>query len=87
MASGFFLLTLLLSIHITPFLSYFIHAVPMRECFFSQTLAHRNSKNKIGRRKTEEGKMLESRDMESNKAGKKEKGVPTAYQDPMKIKY
>ena len=46
-----------------------------------------NSKNEIRRRNTEEGKKLERRDMERSKAGMKEKEVPTAYQDPMKIKY
>ena len=39
------------------------------------------------RRKTEEGKKFERRDIERSKAGMKEKEVPTAYQDPMKINY
>ena len=38
-------------------------------------------------RKTEESKKFERHDMERSKVGMKEKEVPTAYQDPMKIKY
>ena len=44
---------------------------------FSHTLAQGNRKNEIRRRKTEEGKKFEMRDMERRKAGMKEKELQT----------